>query len=424
MVHLIQKIKNQDAMFLIPLVLINLVKTFDYHYWLWSSGRGFPLSPDGKWYIDYANSLLEKFSIGCHLNDILYIGYNMLLTMLLAVFHSTVPIVLLQGLVASLGVILVYKIALMLFNRTTAVIAGVFYYNSWEITVMSTYILTDTFFNALLLLCVFLLLKAQETKDRRWGCFFLATLFYTALFRPTGMVVVATILVYILLQVNTERLWGLLKQYRVFLGGVLLLVVAAAVLLFLRDTFDPLFKSLQENAKMVLYNVYAKGWIFDKSTALDYPFKPNYKIDVWNSLIVSFLVNNWDSVAIIYFRRMIAFLGGWVLFIDFQSLQGILYFLWRLIPVSLFLAGTAAAIRNGLFRRASVLWLITGGVFVFCVLLFVDAFYRYRLPAIPYISIVAAYGADRVIQRVWPALNKRMGMLGNGRENSDCRSGV
>ena len=58
---------------------------------------------------------------------------------------------------------------------------------------------------------------------------------------------------------------------------------------------------------------------------------------------------------------------------------------------------TIAAVRNHIIGRAAILWWIVFAVFVFCSLLFIDAMYRYRFPAMPFIGIIAAYGLDRLI---------------------------
>ena len=99
----------------------------------------------------------------------------------------------------------------------------------------------------------------------------------------------------------------------------------------------------------------------------------------------------------LYLRRAIAFLGAWTWQIPIHTVNDLLYFTFKLLPSVFFAAGTIAAIWNGIFRRASILWLIVLAVFAFCVLLFIDAMYRYRFPAMPLIAIVAAYGLERIL---------------------------
>jgi hypothetical protein len=123
-------------------------------------------------------------------------------------------------------------------------------------------------------------------------------------------------------------------------------------------------------------------------------------INIGNSLIASFVINNWDHIAVVYGKRVIAFLGRWVWEINLTSKRGILTFAENLLPTVLFLTGTVAAIMNGVFRRASIVWLMIIVAFVFCIIFFIDGMYRYRTPAIPFIAIAVAYGSDRAIHVV------------------------
>ena len=123
-----------------------LPKSYGIFFVLLTSGHGLPQSTDSQWYLDYANALVANFCDGVDMNDVLYLGYNLLLSLLLYIFKDPVIIVFIQAVTAALGVILVYKIANMLFNRTTAIIAALFYCAAWDITLWSMYILSDSFF--------------------------------------------------------------------------------------------------------------------------------------------------------------------------------------------------------------------------------------------------------------------------------------
>jgi 4-amino-4-deoxy-L-arabinose transferase-like glycosyltransferase len=383
-----------------------MCKILEHFFWLRSSGR-LPQCEDSTWYIDYATALMTNCKIGLHMNDILYFGYNILLTVLLAIFKDTTVIIFLQGITASLSVIFVFKIARMLFNRSTAIIASIFYFMTYDITLWAMYILSDSFFISLLLLCVYLMLMWLDTDQKGYKIGFFLTLAYMFVFRPTGILTGGFILLYLLIRLDKEKAIHHIYQYRWSITGLLMIVSGAGIYLYIGNTLDPLISSIQFNAKKVLYNIYAKGWIYDKPTVHDYFFRPNYAIDVWNSLIVSFIVNNWDHVMVLYGKRAVAFLGRWVWQIDFKSIYGIFFFVSNLIPILLFLTGTIASIKNGLFKRASILWLLVFAAFAFCILVFIDWMYRYKLPAMPFIAMIAAYGAERVLRRVYYMLIKR-----------------
>ena len=337
------------------LLVLSLYRTAGHAFWLVLSGRGLPKSSDSYWYINYACGLLENFSIGLGIDEILYLGYNLLLAALLGIFKSTVTIVLIQAVAASLAIVLVYKIALLLFNRTTAIISGFFYLYIWDVTLWSTYVLSDSFFVSLMLLCIYLLLRATEPGSFWIKGVFAMTALYLCFFRPTGVLIVAMMALYLFIQVDKARIRIVLQRYKWPLTGLLAGLLLIAGMLYSRHVFDPLFRSLQYNAKLVLYNVYAKGWVYDIATAFDYFYRPNYAIDIADSLVLSFLIHNWEPISVLYLRRAIAFLGAWTWQVPIHTVIDLLYFAFKLLPTILFAVGTIAAMRNGTFRRASIL---------------------------------------------------------------------
>lgn len=424
MIRLYHQFKNKDFLYLIPLIALSLRVRLQYFYYLQSSGKGFPDAADSQWYLAYARSLIADFKIGLHMNDILYFGYNLLLALLLAVFKDPATIVLIQAVTASLSIILVFKIARMLFNRTTAVIASLIYAYSWDITLWSTYILTDSFFISLLLLCVYFLLKSLESDNKIYTVLFVATSAYLLLFRPTGILSLAFITIYLIIRMDKRKALAFARKHKYGIGTALTAAAAVLVCLLLAGKLNPLAASLQFNAKMVLYNVYAKGWIYDHATPHDVFYRPDYTIDIGNSLILSFLIHNWDHVLAIYARRIVAFLGRWVWQTDLGSLSGIKKFASDILPFVLFLIGSIAAIVNGLFKKASIIWLIILAVFVFCIMLFIDGMYRYKAPSIPFIGIAAAYGAYSIFNAIVGFVRKGAGKLPWKNKIRDWRAGA
>lgn len=416
--------KDRDFIFIIPFVLLAFCRIGWHFFQLLYSARGFPKCDDSTWYIDYANALMLNLTNGLDMNDVLYLGYNVLLTLLLAVFKDPIAIIVIQGIVASLSVILVFKIAKMLFNKATAVIASLFYAISYDISLWSMYILSDSFFVSLLLLCVYFLLMALESNQKIYKILFAITALYMLIFRPTGIITLFFILVYAVIRLR-KRVLQFLYNHRLKIGCFFTFIIAASIYLYVDNKLDTLIQSLQFNAKKVLYNIYAKGWIYDRPTPYDYFFRPNYAINVYDSLILSFIVNNWEHVSILYGRRALSFLGKWVWEIDWQSVSGIIKFVKLSLPTALFLIGSIFAVRNGLFRKASIVWLIILSVFAFCTFIFIDSMYRYKFPAVPFIAIVAAYGTERIVHRARIIAKKSMEMLSYGqRKNTDCNTGL
>ncbi|WP_207953119.1 glycosyltransferase family 39 protein [Paenibacillus agricola] len=354
---------------------------------------------------------MVNYKIGLDMNDILYIGYNILLTLLLAIFKDPIAVIFIQMVVAALSVILVYKISMLIFNRLTAIIASVLYAYSWDITLWSTYILTDSFFISLLLLSIYCLLKFYDSGKNVYKVLFIVTALYMLVFRPAGIITVSFLLLYVVIKLDRATVWAFFKKYNYIIGSVFLAGVLVAMVVLSGNKLDPLIASMQFNAKKVLYNVYATGWIFDKASAFDHKYRPNYTINIMDSLILSFIINNWDNILMLYGRRALALVGRWVFTVDLTSVRGVLRFGWYSLPVMMFLIGTIEIIRNGLSKKASVLWMAILASCVFCIVFFIDSMYRYRAPGLPFMFITVAYGVDRIIQLIIVVTKKYVGKL-------------
>ena len=400
------KYKDRELIYIIAVVMMSLETRMLHFYRRARTSQGFPQSADSQWFLDYAHSLMANFRIELNMNDILYFGYNILLTVLLAIFKYPIVIIFIQAITTALSVILVYQIANMLFNRVTAVIASIFYSQEWHITIWSMYILSDSFFLSLLLLCIYSLLKFIESNQRKYGILFIGTSLYMLVFRPTGIVSMIFIIIYILINLQRKVLIHFVKKYRLLLSSILIIAVASIVYIYTGDKLEPLFTSMQFNAKSVLYNIYANGWIYDTPSPQDHAFKVDYTINIWNSLIASFMINNWDNILILYGKRSIAFIGRWVWSTDLSTIPGVFKFMRDMLPSLFFMTGTIAAIRNRLFKKSSIVWLLILAVYLFCIVFFIDAVYRYKVPALPFIAIVCAYGVDRILNGAIIMINK------------------
>ena len=395
--HVLRKIRDWKYITLVPLVILSCWRIISFPVWLVHSKRGLPSSPDGDWYLNHSRSMLDNFAISLNMNEILYLGYNLLLTALLAIFKDPVTVIYIQALTASLAVIFVYLIAWTLFNQRTAIIASLLYLYNWEVTFWSTYLISDSFFVSLLIVCVYLLIRAVDSRRTSYISAFAIMALYMSLFRPAGIVIFLCMLLYVLSRMGRKSISAFWTKHRTILLGFAAFVILGLGLLYSRHVFDGFFASLQYNAKLVLYNLYAKGRVYDIATAYDYFYRPDYTIDIMDSLVFSFFIHNWDAVVILFFRRAVAFFGTWAWDNNLRNVADYLFFSFRLLPAFLFSVGTIAAVRNHIIGRAAILWWIVFAVFVFCILLFIDAMYRYRFPAMPFIGIIAAYGLDRLI---------------------------
>lgn len=401
-----EKYKHEDIFYLIPLVCLSLGRILG-EFFVRLATKGFPVTDDSLWYLNYAQNLLIDFKISLHINDILYFSYNILLAGLLAIFKTPEKIIFIQGVVAGLSVILVYKIALMIFNRPTAIIATLLYGVSSELAHWAMFILTDSFFVSLLLLVVYLLLMAIKTKSTNYKAAFIFASCYMLFFRPTGCVSLFFIFIYLLIALPRATLLAFVKKYYLPLTAVLVLGVGVPIYAFISGKLDPLIESLAYNGKLVLYNIYAFGWIHDIPSTYDYYYDPNYEIDKFDSLIFSFLINNWSDILVLYYRRAIIFLGNWPLCLRITGIRSFILYFTNAWPAILFFSGLFWSIYNKKMKDSAILWLMVLAIFIFCVVLFIDSMYRYRMPAMPFIAIISAYGLEQSCHKLLSIVRNR-----------------
>ena len=387
---MLNKIKNvQD--YLIQFLLLTL--SF-YHYTrhfliVKNSPQGLPVTADSAWYLDYAHKVLSGTGIGASVNDILYMGYNMLLVLLLAICKKPESILIAQVVATSLGVILVYQIALLLFNRITAVLAGIMYALSIDLNIWTVYLLSDSFFTTLLLLNTFLLLKYFQTRKKTYEIASIITLIWLFFFRPNGIITVLFLTPYILYHSNiTHFVLSKVKKYRYIFITLTLLMLATISYLLYANKLNSFFSSFHFNMKLLLYNVYAKGWIYDISTPYDHQWRPNYTI-IDDHELLSFIYFNWLDILIMMKKKALAFLGYWVVYSN--PIYKLSMFIFS-IPTIFFFIGTLGCIIQRKIAKASILYYIIASVFIFCIIFFIDNMYRYRVPAMPAIYIIIAYG--------------------------------
>ena len=104
MYRLYLKHKDNDLLYLIPLVILAQLKFVGYIVRFLSRGATLPYSEDSVWYINYAGAFIANLMDGLDINDTLYFGYNSLLATLLAIFGNTTAIVITQAITAGFAV--------------------------------------------------------------------------------------------------------------------------------------------------------------------------------------------------------------------------------------------------------------------------------------------------------------------------------
>ena len=112
---------------------------------------------------------------------------------------------------------------------------------------------------------------------------------------------------------------------------------------------------------------------------------------------MSFFINNWYNIIILYLKRLISFIGVWIWNFDGSSLFSIVKYIIRLCILIPIVSGIYYMKMNKIIKKAALILFVILSIIFFCVFFFMDVSYRYRMPSLPFIGIVAAYGVDRLI---------------------------
>lgn len=383
-----KELDKTDYKILSVLVLCSLVYYFQYFFSVKNSPTGLPMPEDSLWYLEYAYRMLSNFDLDMHVNDILYLTYNMLLIFLLALFNNTETIVVLQTISTAFAVILVYQIALIIFDRATAIISSLFYAFSLDLNIWTVYILSDSFFSVFMLANIFALLKYFLLEEKSYRNMSIFTTVAVIFFRPNGLIAFIFVLPWLVYMFGIDKVKNIIKQYKKTITIISSCFIVAFFILLYLNTFDLFFESLHYNFKLLLYNVYAKGWIYDIDTKYTHNWFPNYTI-IYDSELLSFIYFNYRDILLMMLKKAAVFLGYWVVFSDAKYKISMFIFS---IPTIFFIIGSISTYLNKKIKGCSLLFLAISSVFIFCVIFFVDSMYRYRAPVMPYIYIIMAYG--------------------------------
>lgn len=390
---------KSELKYILPLIIISLIPRIGYFLFELYSFDGLPVAYDTEWYLEHAYAFLASLKVDMDVNGIFYLGYYSLLALLLGIFKSSTVIVLFQMIVNALTVVLVYKISHALFNRRTAVLAGIIYAITFQIIYWSIFIITDSFFISLLLLTVYLLIMSYKSESAMYRYLFVACSLYMLIFRPTGLVTLTFIFVYIMINLNYRGLkdYWIGKRLYLLLAG-LVIILTAGLLIIKSGLLDSLIYSLEGHLIWLLSENYATGRLFDIETPYDYKYEAQMDTNYFNNFALSFFINNWNHILVLYARRAMTFLGVWVWKIgDADLLIKLKYLLPIALGGLLGIAGISSIVRNRILKETSILFLVVLSIQFFCLIFFMDSAYRYRVPSLVFLGILVAYGIDRVI---------------------------
>lgn len=386
---------KKEIIVYIILAVIALIPRITFYFDRLLSVKGLPRTHDTAWYIKHANLLISNFQIDMDFNGIFYFSFYSLLAVLLLIFKSQSIIVFIQMVINALTVILVYKLCLEFTSRRVAVIAGILYSFLWPVIFWSAFIITDSLFISLMVLQAYLAVKASKYKQRNHFVYLSIVSLYMMFFRPTGVVSLGFVLLY--LAVNFNFFQYVRQKAKWFILGAIALVACIFAVEKVIYSHD-LTASLLRNMWWLLDENYSKGMIYDIKTPYDYKFQAKMPKYLEEFFILKYFFYNFFDIMVLYGKRLVSFFGVWVW--KFKE-RGINYQIKHLLPsligVTCITIGYWRFKANKMFKVASITLFMSGSIVFFTVFFFMDAAYRYRIPALVFLIIPLAQGIDYFI---------------------------
>lgn len=395
---LLKQIKNRDFIILSIIFFICAFTQIDFFIEKLGTGEIPVRTHDSYWYLDYSREFLQSLTIKPDFNGIFYFSYYGLLAIVLKVFRSDLAMVLIQVALNTVCVVFLYLIARDIFGRWTAVIASYFYIMSRELKMWSLYILTDSLYVSILIISVFLWVRFEKEKKRKYLFAFLGCMLYLSFLRPAGLIIVAFFMLYLVLKIDIKKAALRWRKNKMILIAALLFIGASIFsgLYILYNT--KLGMSFYSNLRWLLHVNYATGTVFDFPTPYDYVYKAEKTRDIAGNFVLSFFVQNFKHIMILYGKRFICFWGElWIWDTHFGRKLEIIQYFWRLMPIILTFWGMVSAAVKGRADKTLILYVPVISTVTFCMVFFLDSAWRYRLPSLPFNYIFCAYAIYSIV---------------------------
>lgn len=371
--------KENENLIAIVIFFTSFLIGISYFYF-----SGVIISPDGGFYIKSANSVISE-GISFYYNNISHIyywGYQTFLAITFLIFNKSLyAVVILQIIVQSIAAVLVFKISKFVFNSTiTGLISGIIYSAFWEIFRWDVFILTESLMCMLIVSIIYLSLKIKYNSKFSLNYLILLILNLSALAitRPTALPIIVAVLILLLSNLNR-------KQILIVNSVIILIALTVLTIVVLKGKDDGLSISGYFN---YFARLYKDGIIVTGMPEYNYNFikvSPNVIVFTFHTVIIT-----------IYKALMY-----WAFIIGRHSLIHKVINILIFIPLYLFaLSGTIESFKNESKSKVKFLLLIVVFYNVFHALTEVDFDWRYRVPILPVLIILASYGIMLTLNRI------------------------
>lgn len=342
--------------------IFGLALTIRLAYFGWT---GVHHGGDSAFYLDIAHRLSEAhYSLSALVAYKLPIYYWFYPFFVAILRHNEIAIITVQIIPQAVASVLMYAMGKAIWNERTGILAGIGYGLFWEIFQWDVYVLTDSLFLTLLIASLYLLVRISKSPTPLLRACFILTIIVIAALRPTSPPFFAALLLAWIPGIT----W---KRNLVGIGALIVIILGLLVALgFFRADAKLGFQSRMH----YFASLYERGIIIRD--------RPQYTMPA-------------SSVGSIIAHRLVAF---WYIYATDFSLAHKLVSSITFIP--LYIGGLYGIYRVARYREgdrnAVCLVFVIMAFWGFQALTEVDYDWRYRLPTLPPLLLLASYGASKM----------------------------
>ncbi len=327
---------------------------------------------DTEFYLNFAKLIAEHKTIfGITDHPFYYSLYPLLL--LLFQFNEQL-IIIFQIILSAFSTATLYLIGSHVFSKHVGIIAATIHILSWELFQWDVYILTDSIVVSLMIATCYFLIQSLRTKHMHWWLFTISAMLLLAFARPASLPFLIIVFVFILTNLRSTRLKFWITLTAIILFGYLFYFFAHSGSLSL-----PFFLQFYTNEFM-------RGEIIHHRIYLP--------ITWTTSLTFGSLVNALDIIL----ARIGAF---WLPFIQTFSWSHIIINIAYFIPLYMFSFYFCVRQKRGSGIKKEIVFLVSIVIvyWLFQSMTEIDYDWRYRLPVLPFLTLIAAAGFDLFIKK-------------------------
>jgi len=317
--------------------------------------------------------------------------------------YSHIAVYIMQAILTSLGVLFLYRIADLLFNRTAGYIAA-FILAFYSLSIYyDAFLLRESFITSLNIFLLYLILKAD--RKNRPGAWFLAGIALGFLMLARHNILLPFVLIYIFFIKKTVKLAAMYKYALMLIAGFFMLIIPVLIRNYAVSDYKYIGISKEVNAFWAGNNPASSG--VDVDWSMEYNHLNNRAGgSIKKTTIVFFneLKNNPRTYALLYLRKI------WMFFNSYEAPSNTNYYLyrnefptvlrWPLFNFQFICALSLMGIFLSFFAKPKpyIAYIVISVLSVSVILFHIQD--RFRLPAVPFFIIFASYSIYYIMEKI------------------------